>query len=161
MSGNDVLLDVDLQSKHHYARTIPVPDLLAHRRRPPRDVSSPRLPVRPQSLLLHPGYRRTRSGLLPSENGNPGARFAQTTAPGLLPTDYLQWIDNQPRRARDQYLFDQKLAFVSQPRPQHRPSPRLSVAGYYLFLAQSLVFLPYQIPSRSSACLLQNTSDYC
>ena len=146
MSGNDVVLHEDLQSKHHHPLPTLVPDLCAHRRRPPRGVSSPQLQVRPLALLLLPGYRRTRSGLFPIENGNSRARLDQTTGPSLLPVGCRQRIDNQPRRAR--YRFDQKPALVLSPRPQHRP--RLSVAWYHSFLAQLVVLFPFQIPSGSS-----------
>src|SRR4030095_14904616 len=109
-----------------------VPDLLAHRRRPPRGVSSPRLQVRPLALLLLRGYRRTRSGLLPSLNGISRARLAQTTVVSPLPVARRRRIDNQTRRARDQSRFEQRLSLFSRPRPH--PNPRLSVARYHLFL---------------------------
>ena len=85
MSGNDVARHVDLQSKPPHPWPMLVPDLLAHRRRPPPDVSSPLLPVRPPALLLHPGYRRTRTGVLPGENGNPGARVIERSRQEFLP----------------------------------------------------------------------------
>jgi hypothetical protein len=155
MSGNDVAPHVDLQSKHHHPWPMLVPDLLAHRRRPPRGVSSPQLQVRPLALLLLPGYRRTRFGLLPSGNGNPRAHLAQTTAGSPLPVGCRHWIENQPRRARDQYRLDQKLALVSRPQPRRRPYTRLSVAVYHWFLAQSAVLFPFQIPSRPSGALFK------
>ena len=154
MSGNDAVLHVDLQSKHHHPWPMLVPDLLAHRRRPARGVSSPRLQVHPLALLLLPGHRRTRSGLLPSSNGKSRERLAQTAGPSLLPVGCRQRTDDKPSRARDQYRLDQKLALVS--RPQHPPCPGLSVAGCHFFVAQSAVLFPFQIPSRPSARLLQS-----
>ena len=152
MSGNDVVLRADLQSKHRHPWPMLVPDLLAHRRRPPRGVSSPRLQA--HQLVYCSSRVIDEPGLdcPPTRPETLERVLIKQRRASLLPVGCRPRIDNQPRRSRDRYRFDRRLVLVS--RPRRRLRSRLTAVAYHLLLCLSS-------GSVSISNLLALIADYC